>query len=873
MRFFLVLLLLTVTKFGSAQVSGNYTNVSLESILSSLEKEHGIKVAYDPKLVESVTITVNFSNVSIDEALKAIFKNTELTFTKVNQKYYSIQPSNVEWNISGTIRDADGNPIPYAKLRILNSRKGAYCDFEGKYTIKHKSDSPPTFEISALGYKKQRISAVSLKQSSNVQLAIDLIDYPEIVVEYLTEGMFLGNEASALSIEPEKLGSVPGTTEPDIFQLVQTVPGINSASATVNEIQIRGGTADQNQLLWDGIPVYQPGHFNGMISSINPNIISRADLYRGVYDPYYGGRASGLIDLHSIERVPTRVKGSAGINFLQSDLYVATPITKKLGVMVSGRRSFINLWPSPTYTSYANRIYQQTSIELSDEGTVEADETGEVITQFETVNEFVYQDLNAKVIYEPNDKNYLSVSGIYADNTLNYFTEFVDGDEREQLTNTVGSSSYGIGANYKRKWSDKWSSSLELSTTQYDYNFDLGYFFLIDSVPEFNERQTKFNVISHSDLKARSTFQIDSAQHIDFGYQLTRHQVDFGISFNEEEDSVSSVGTNTAFIHSLHGNYVWNKNKWLVKTGVRASYFTGDERTYFDPRVHVQYDLNKSWTLKSAIGIQHQFVSQVDELDDVALGIVNRVWVMADTSEIPVMRGLIGDFGLVYHKKGWLVEVEGYAKEVLNVVSFSDNPTFSSGLLRGDALSLGVDVLVKKRWKNFRSWLSYSYSKVDYTFIDFSSDAFVAPFNQPHVFRWGNSLKWRNFEFSAALKIASGMPFTPFSAVTLDPFAEPDAEGVDLYQIEYQSPYSSRFDIFHQLDVTVFYNILNNPDKHWNLKVGVSCFNVYNQQNILSRRYELEEVDTNGNPEVQAFAEDKYFLGITPNAVLRLELK
>ncbi len=858
-----------VVKFGSAQVSGNYTNASLESVLDDLEKEHSIKLAYDPKLVEAVTITANFTNVSVDEALKIILKNTELTFAKVKRNYYSIQPSSVEWKISGTIRDADGNPIPYAKLRILNSRKGAYCDYNGNYTLKYKSDNPPTVEISALGYKKQRISAVSLKQSSNVELDIDLIDYPEVVVEYLTEGMFTGDEASALSIEPDKLGSVPGTTESDIFQLVQTVPGINSASATVNEIQIRGGTADQNQLLWDGIPVYQPGHFNGMISSINPNIIDRADLYRGVYDPYYGGRASGLIDLHSIERVPTKMIGSAGVNFLQSDLYLATPVTEKLGVMVSGRRSFLNIWPSPTYNSYANRVYQETAIGLSDEGVVEG-EPGETSTQFQTVNNFVYQDLNAKVIYQPNENNYLSISGIFANNELNYFTEFVDGNDRESLSNVVSSTSRGIGLKYEHTWNEKWASLVEMSATNYDYNFDLSYFELFDDSVSFDEQQAKSNFISHIDVKLNTTYELDSSNTFDFGYQMTRHQVDYGISFNEEVDSVSSVGSNAAVIHSVNGNYIWSKSKWLLKAGVRGSFFTGDDQFYLEPRVHAQYNLNKSWTIKSAFGMQHQFVSQIDQLDDIELGLANRVWVMADTSEIPVVRGFIGDFGIVFYKKGWLVEVEGYAKELLNIVSFSDNPTFSSGLLRGDALSLGVDVLVKKRWKNFRSWISYSYSRVDYTFLDFSEESFVAPFNQPHMFRWGNSLKWRNFEFSAALKIATGMPYTALGEVAL--LGDP-VDGIDAYEIQYQSAYSSRFSPFHQLDVTIFYNILNNPDKRWNLKMGASCYNVYNKLNILSRRYELEEVEENGDIEIRAFAIDKYFLGITPNAVIRLELK
>ena len=872
MRYFLVLLLLFIARIGAAQASGNYTNALLTTVLNDLEKKHNLKIAYDPKLVASVTVTASFTDVPMEEALKTVLKNTELSFQKVKRKYYTILPSKVEWDIAGTVEDASGNPIPYAKLRILSTHKGAYCDENGHYAIKHNSDIAPIVEISAFGYKKQRISADQLQTASNIQMAVDLIDYPEIVVEYLTEGVFTGKTASALTVAPDQLGAVPGTTESDIFQLVQTVPGINSASATVNEIQIRGGTSDQNQLLWDGIPIYQPGHFNGMISSINPSIINRADLHRGVYDPFFGGRASGLIDLHSIDKIPTRTQGSVGINFLQGDLYVATPVSKKLGIMVSGRRSFLNLWPSPTYNSYADRVYQTTEIGVTESGNVEG-ESGEAIAQFQTVNRFSYQDLNAKVLYQPNENNQLTVSGIYAANWLNYSTEFADEEARETLLNDVVSASVGLGVNYQRRWNKSWTSSAAFSFSEYDYLFDLVYAEVIDNVVDFQASQDKFNFITHTDAKVRTTYQIDSSKTLDFGYQLTRHQVDYSIAFNEEIESIGSVGANQASIQSVHTNYTFSKNKWLIKTGIRGSYFTGDDYFYFEPRIHAQYDLNTSWQLKSALGMQHQFVSQIDQLDDVLLGLSNRVWVMADTAEIPVVRGVIADAGFVFRKKGWLLEAEGYVKELRNIVSFSDNPTFSSGLLRGDALSVGIDVLLKKRWKNFRSWISYSYSQVDYTFLDFAEESFVAPFNQPHMLRWGNTFEWRNFQFSAALKIASGMPYTPIDRVVLNPDPPQDAEGEELYLITYQTPYSARFALFHQLDLTVFYNLLKNPDKRWNLKMGVSCFNVYNRQNTLSRRFEIDEVEIDGQLKIETNAIDKYFLGITPNAVLRLELK
>lgn len=873
MRLLIVLLLVFTTKAGFAQVSGDYKDELLTTVLKDLQQNHNVKVAYDPKAIATVRITASFRNVSVDEALKLILQHTELSLKKVKHNYYTIQPSNVQWNFSGKIKDKEGNPIPYAKVRILNTRKGAYCDDDGNFTLNYTSDTPPVVEVSAFGYKKQQIIASRMQSLDLVELTADVQEYPEIVVEYLTDGVFTGKDVSSLSVQPEKLETVPGTTEPDIFQLVQTVPGINSASATVNEIQIRGGTADQNHLLWDGIPIYQPGHFNGMISSINPNIVDRADLHRGVYNPYFGGRASGLINLHSIQSIPEKITGSAGVNFLQSDLYLAAPVTEKIGVMVSGRRSFINLWRSPTYLQYANRVYQETEIEVTDQN-IDPSATDTPEEQFQTSNDFAYTDMNAKVLFQPNEKNKLSVSGIYAVNQLSYSSEFQEENLREQLDNEVRSSSLGFSLNYERIWKERWKTELMGGTSLFEYDFLLTRSEQEQDTILWNDQLTKYNSLSHTQINLSNSYQRNEHNEINFGYQLMMHRVGYEISSTEEANIVSSIGSGDAFINVLHGNYRWNKGKWLANFGARVSLFSSNGGWYPEPRLNLQYQLTEKLTVKSAFGAQNQFVSQVDQLDEIQLGLSNRVWVMADTAEIPVVRSVIGDLGFVYRNRGWLVEVEGYVKQLSDIVSFSDNPAFSSGLLRGDALALGVDVLMKKRWKNFRSWVAYSFSRVDYLFGDFSDEAFVAPFNQPHTFRWGNTLEWRNFEFSAAFKIASGIPYTALDQVVQNPNPDPDAEGYDLFQIEYQKPYSSRFPVFHQLDVTVFYSILNNPDKPWNLKVGASCYNVYNRQNLLSRRYELEfNPDDPVNPEIETFAIDRYFLGITPNAVIRLELQ
>lgn len=60
-----------------------------------------------------------------------------------------------------------------------------------------------------------------------------------------------------------EFGILPGLIEPDILQTVQALPGIKSIDETVSDINVRGGTNDQNLILWNGIKMYQSGHFLG----------------------------------------------------------------------------------------------------------------------------------------------------------------------------------------------------------------------------------------------------------------------------------------------------------------------------------------------------------------------------------------------------------------------------------------------------------------------------------------------------------------------------------------------------------------------------------------------------------------------------------
>ena len=869
-------LLFSSTVFGQKKITEEFDSTPLKEVIDVLDTKYGVHIAYDPVLIVNVKVSVLLNQIPVDEALKRILQNTQFSVSEVKPNYYSLVPSKKKWSLEGRIIDEESSPIAYVKLRIKNTYRGTYSDLEGNYMLDFYSDIAPVIEVSSFGFKKQYIRADKLETMGTLTLKRDVVNYPEMTVEYLTEGISISNDLSSISIRPKELGTVPGTTEPDVFQLVQNVPGINSVNSTVNEIQIRGGTADQNKLLWDGIPLYHPGHFNGMISSVNPNIVHKVDLHRGVYDPYFGGKVSGLIDLHSIDFVPKNMIGSAGINMLQGDLFLVTPIGSKFAVMLSGRRSYSDLWRSPTYKRYAEKVFQET--EILDKGLYNNDfELDGISAELQKAeNELKYYDLNGKLIYAPDSNNLLTLSAVFTrDNhfysKLEMINEGVSIEDRIDYEST--SSNVGVGVHWKHHWNKQWVSDFRANFAEYTYTYTNDRQVIEDSVP-WSSISEKLNNVQHTDFKWRNEFKINDNHTLNFGYQLTFNDVYYSLFSSDEEDSVEQIGVNEGFTNILHLNYIFKSNRWLAKVGLRASHLDSNPKVYTEPRIYSQYRVTESLKFKASFGLQYQFISQVDHFTYSQLGLSNRVWVMAENEEIPVITSNITDVGVVWQKKGWYIEAQAYYKQLYDIVSFSEDPNLSSGLVRGNAKAKGVDVLIKKRWKNYRSWVSYSLGEVIYRFDDLYPEQFLAPFNQTHTFKWVNTLTWRQFEFSSAFKIASGKPYTPIQEIALvgDP-NDPGQDIYDLYEIEYGKPNSKKLPVYHQLDLTLFYSFPKSPEKHWKIKLGVSCFNVYNHYNILSRAHELEITgDDPLNAQYETYSIEKYYLSITPNVLVRIEL-
>ncbi|MDC1379773.1 TonB-dependent receptor plug domain-containing protein [Algibacter sp.] len=139
-----------------------------------------------------------------------------------------------------------------------------------------------------------------------------------IITNYLTTGITKLNDGS-ITIKPKIFGILPGLIEPDVLQTIQAIPGVLSTDETVSNINVRGGTHDQNLILWDGIKMYQSGHFFGLISAFNPHTTERINVYKNGTSAKYGDGISSIIDMHLPDDIDNEFDAGLGFNLINAD--------------------------------------------------------------------------------------------------------------------------------------------------------------------------------------------------------------------------------------------------------------------------------------------------------------------------------------------------------------------------------------------------------------------------------------------------------------------------------------------------------------------------------------------------------------------------
>lgn len=815
---------------------------SLSLVLPVLEKQFAIKFSYSDADIAPYRIVSPELSEQLPLILSKIEAQTELVFEKLDERYYAITRKGSE--ICITVKDAEtGEAVTGATVKITGSTRVTITDSFGDF---HFPNVPAdaVLRIRSMGYKTTDIQAAKWMGTPCKTLLFqpEYQKLDEVVVQqYLTPGLQKKMDGS-VTISTEKFGILPGLAEPDILHTIQALPGVESINETVSNINIRGGSHDQNLILWDGIKMYQSGHFFGLISAFSPYLTKDVSVIKNGASARYGDGVSGTIDMHSANTIDEHFTGGAGFNFISVDAFARVPLSQKLAVHLSARRSATDFISSPTYNSYFERVFQDSKIT-----DIHNQEVSEDIDREE---DFFFYDTSLKVLYDPSEKHKIRVNATLFRNSLLYDESTTSEPESKQ--STLDQQNLAFGGSLESQWSDRLTSSLTGYYTQ--YNLDAANHTLFT-----DQRLLLNNEVLESGVKLHTNYKLSNVIHWLNGYQF----YEVGITNTDDINTPrfrrkhKDVIRNHAFFSEV--TYQSPQKKTYVRAGARINYVGKFERFIAEPRLNVRHKLSHYLSLEFQGEMRSQVTNQVIDLQRDFLGVEKRRWILANNSDLPITRSKQVSLGINYNKRNFFTGLEGFYKTVEGITTSGQEFQNQGQFLRtsGSYTSKGLEFLINKKTSKYSTWLSYTYAINDYEFEELDPSGFPNNLDIRHSVSFAGTYIMDKLKLALGLNWHSGRPYTrPREG---DEVTERETGNT----INYNVSNSDRLPEFLRADLSSTYNFpLSNKV---NATLGIAILNVLNKKNTLDIYYRLENDQSTEVQQVENLS-----LGITPNMTFRV---
>ena len=820
------IILLACSLPAAAQQTGSQ---SLLTVLYSLEKKFAVAFTYADETIEaSAKVIPPSREANLEQCLKQLHDETGLDFELINQRYIAITKTDLQKPdvLCGYLRSSEtGEPVSGAAIQ--SGAAFTYSNDVGYFELALQQSS--TLNIVSLGYESVRVTVAS-EGCKIIVLPVARTLLEEVTVaDVITSGMERKTDGS-ITLHHKVLGILPGLPQPDALQALQYVPGVNSIQESAAELNIRGGTNDQNLFLYDGIKIYQTGHFFGLISGINPHVTKSVNLIKNGTGAYYGDGVSGTISMVTENNVATNTSGSLGMNLLYADGYVHVPLASNLSLQLSGRHSVPTSWRTPTYRQYFSRAFS------------DSDLTGN-LTQDE---DFEFYDISGKLLYDITPRDKLSASFFTIGNALTYAETGERNGTPVQKESTLEQQSLGSGLTYSRLWSNRIKTVAE------------GYYshYALDALNQnIADEQilAQQNTVLETGLKVYSLFEVNPHAYVQAGYQF----VETGITNADVVDNppferrIKEVMRNHAIF--AEGNFSWFHERTNLRPGIRANYYRKVSAFTVEPRLVFTQTIAQHFTLEIMGEMKSQ--SNVQVVDDQSdfLGVEKSRWVMSNDEDIPLVRSRQLSAGLLWKRAEWFVHMEAYTKQVQGIITSSQGfqNQFEFVRSQGTYTINGIDILVNRQSKRSVQWLRYSLSKNDYDFGALIPPTFPNNTDIRHALSGGISYRFSTLETGAGVNWYTGRPTTSL------------VSGGEVVSgtLQYAEPNNERLLNYFRVDASVRWHFYTRA--RLKSQLGISCWNILNRENILNAYYLLED---NAPRKVQLNG-----LAFTPNIFLRVD--
>ncbi|MFW5707747.1 MAG: carboxypeptidase-like regulatory domain-containing protein [Bacteroidota bacterium] len=845
------------------RISAAFDKATLEEMLREITSQSGINFSYNTRLVETnKRITRNFTGESLQNVLDFLARAYDLEYAVVsNQIVLRARKEEPEkmphFTLSGHVRDKTSmETLPGASILAKNINTGTTTNSYGFYSL-----SLPGGEYELLfrfvGYQPKTIT-VSLqqhtRQSIDLEPAQRILNEVTVMASNLPENL-RKSQSSRIQANPRKLELLPEFAgENGLIKSLQTLPGIQTHSDGSSFFFVRGGNKDQNLILIDEAPVYNPAHLFGFYSVIIPDVAKEINIYKADMPVENAGRLSSVIDVQTRDGNLKKFAAEGVLNPLMYRFSVEGPVVKeKVSFFTSLRRSNFE-W-----------LFRDQAPD----------------------SELYMRDFNAKLNWQINDQNRLYLS---------MFRGHDNYTDRENLGRFgIAWHNYTTTFRWNHIFGDRGFGNATLYRSEYDYTLFTGSFPWKSGIDEWGFKYD-LSWYPQPDLTWR------------FGFSHTLHGFNPGNFTDVDEQAnrfIPRVYAGSAFETAVYVNREKRINeRWAWRAGLRlpvwvnqgpARVFVFDENrnvadtllfqddqtiaTYLSPdlRLSGRYLFNEQTSLQLSWGLYHQNVHLLT--NSVSPFTSFEVWMPSSQNILP-QRAQQLTLGLrrAIPEMGLELEAEVYGKvmkrqiEYVNHARLLLNPMLEGELIFGKGTARGLELSVKRTKGRLTGWASYTWARVFNQFEDINNSVpFPAYQDRPH-----DLSVFLNWQAGQKLIVSLNWIYHTGSPITTPVgFYHYDGSTVPVYD----RLNNDRLPDYHRLDLSLSW-IIGRPHHRYQHNLTLGLYNLYNRINPIAINFNKVETQ-NGNFVVPAdyfgtheiMSTQKYLGGIMPSLTYKFSLQ
>ena len=830
------------------------TEMGLSAALVEVAAYHKISIIFNPKKIGSQTTFLPNETWTLNKKLNYLLRATDFQYEITEDQIFLYQ----QHQIYGYIEDSQsGERLISATVYIPSSGQYSITNEYGYFTLTTIKESID-IEVSYIGYESQ-VMTISEDQMDRPRV-LTLTPDNEVTAIVISDALIAPEQrkyieynkgTDVLLFQNQASSAVGG--EPDIFQAIIRQSGVNTGADGVGGIHVRGGKNDQNQILYDGVRLYNSAHAFGVYSIINNSVIDQARLHKSGASGALSGRLSSIIDIKTKDPNLKELGATAQVSTLASQATMDIPIIKnRVGVMLSGRRTHID----PILKSISR-----------DDKALKGEDGN---------SNFYFDDYSLKAYAKINNRQKLylslySASDNYTDQ--HYYEEFNFGEFYRSIESfELDWSSRLASLRYNVLLGDRTFVNFKLSTYQYKY----GYYYFLDAETTVDPGVTFYSpflkdfesgITSH---ELRIDFQTQADQHeLKYGIVASNKDYHTGTLYREDEldDDTLPPPIPLPILEFLIGRftatdltmYLTDKFKLkpnlIVNAGIYANYYEADDD--LDPDslpssfksifgyLKTTSILNDQWSIGFSVGT---FVQNEHLLTTGDNGYPSDIW-LPSTDGLAPERSNQAEIFMDYNDNGHRVKASIYYKvqqgliifdtiAVLPSVTVLESDLWQEQTVSADNRSYGFELDYSYSFGDKYSLRSmYSYAVSDYVFKSEGFEDFIYPFefSIPHTINIGV-----NAQLSTRIRMmldwyyATGRPYTLYTSPIPYTPLEKDSD-IEVIQV---SGYNElRLPSTHKLSIALS-GYWYWGDTRNDISLGIQ--NVYNRRNIL---YEYELVD------------------------------